>query len=77
MERRRDYVRSCSSRAIRDNVSMKVDAVVYFNAVNPERAIMQVQSYLPATTMLAQTTLRAVNSAPHSAGYPNSSAGGG
>ena len=44
----------------RDNVSMKVDAVLYFNVVNPERAIIQVQSYLPATTMLAQTTLRAV-----------------
>ncbi len=44
----------------RDNVSMKVDAVVYFNVVNPERAIIQVQSYLPATNMLAQTTLRAV-----------------
>ena len=44
----------------RDNVSIKVDAVVYFNVVNPERAIIQVQSYLPATNMLAQTTLRAV-----------------
>jgi regulator of protease activity HflC (stomatin/prohibitin superfamily) len=44
----------------RDNVSMKVDAVLYFNVVNPERAIIQVQSYLPATAMLAQTTLRAV-----------------
>jgi regulator of protease activity HflC (stomatin/prohibitin superfamily) len=44
----------------RDNVSMKVDAVLYFNVVNPERAIIQVRSYLPATTMLAQTTLRAV-----------------
>jgi regulator of protease activity HflC (stomatin/prohibitin superfamily) len=44
----------------RDNVSMKVDAVLYFNVVNPERAITQVQSYLPATNMLAQTTLRAV-----------------
>jgi len=43
-----------------DNVSMKVDAVLYFNVVNPERAIIQVQSYLPATVMLAQTTLRAV-----------------
>jgi regulator of protease activity HflC (stomatin/prohibitin superfamily) len=43
-----------------DNVSMKVDAVLYFNVVNPERAIIQVQSYLPATNMLAQTTLRAV-----------------
>ena len=44
----------------RDNVSMKVDAVLYFKVVNPERAIIQVQSYLPATNMLAQTTLRAV-----------------
>ncbi len=44
----------------RDNVSMKVDAVLYFNVVNAERAIIQVQSYLPATNMLAQTTLRAV-----------------
>ncbi len=44
----------------RDNVSMKVDAVLYFNVVNPERAIIQVQHYLPATNMLAQTTLRAV-----------------
>lgn len=44
----------------RDNVSMKVDAVLYFNVINPERAIIQVQRYLSATTMLAQTTLRAV-----------------
>jgi regulator of protease activity HflC (stomatin/prohibitin superfamily) len=44
----------------RDNVSMKVDAVLYFRVVDPERAIIQVQSYLPATNMLAQTTLRAV-----------------
>ena len=44
----------------RDNVSMKVDAVLYFKVVNPERAIIQVQSYLPATNMLAQTTMRAV-----------------
>src|SRR5579864_507723 len=44
----------------RDNVSMKVDAVLYFNVVDPERAIIQVQRYLPATVMLAQTTLRAV-----------------
>ena len=43
-----------------DNVSMKVDAVLYFNVVSPERAIIQVQRYLPATVMLAQTTLRAV-----------------
>jgi regulator of protease activity HflC (stomatin/prohibitin superfamily) len=44
----------------RDNVSMKVDAVLYFRVVDPERAIIQVQSYLPATNMLAQTTMRAV-----------------
>lgn len=44
----------------RDNVSMKVDAVLYFNVVDPERAIIKVQSYLPATNMLAQTTMRAV-----------------
>ncbi|WP_421913053.1 slipin family protein [Mesorhizobium sp.] len=44
----------------RDNVSMKVDAVLYFKVVDPERAVIQVQNYLPATNMLAQTTLRAV-----------------
>jgi len=44
----------------RDNVSIKVDAVLYFRVVNPERAIIEVQDYLPATNMLAQTTLRAV-----------------
>jgi regulator of protease activity HflC (stomatin/prohibitin superfamily) len=44
----------------RDNVSMKVDAVLYFRVVDPERAIIQVQNYLPSTSMLAQTTLRAV-----------------
>jgi regulator of protease activity HflC (stomatin/prohibitin superfamily) len=43
-----------------DNVSMKVDAVLYFNVVDPEKAIIKVQDYLPATNMLAQTTLRAV-----------------
>jgi regulator of protease activity HflC (stomatin/prohibitin superfamily) len=44
----------------RDNVSMKVDAVLYFNVVNSERAVIKVQDYLPATNMLAQTTLRSV-----------------
>jgi len=43
-----------------DNVSMKVDAVLYFNVTDAERAIISVQSFLPATAMLAQTTLRAV-----------------
>ena len=44
----------------RDNVSMKVDAVLYFNVVDPEHAIIKVQDFRPATNMLAQTTLRAV-----------------
>ncbi len=44
----------------RDNVSMKVDAILYFRVVDPERAVIQIRSYLPATTMLAQTTLRSV-----------------
>ena len=39
---------------------MKVDAVLYFNVVNAERAVIQVQDYQPATNMLAQTTLGAV-----------------
>jgi regulator of protease activity HflC (stomatin/prohibitin superfamily) len=43
-----------------DNVSMKVDAVLYFKVMDPQRAIIQVQDFLPATKMLAQTTLRAV-----------------
>ncbi len=44
----------------RDNVSIKVDAVLYFNVSDPQRAIIEVQDYIPATNMLAQTTLRAV-----------------
>ena len=44
----------------RDNVSMKVDAVLYFRVVDPEKAIIQVENFLPATNMLAQTTLRSV-----------------
>jgi regulator of protease activity HflC (stomatin/prohibitin superfamily) len=43
-----------------DNVSMKVDAVLYFKVTDPQRAIIQVQNFLPATKMLVQTTLRAV-----------------
>ena len=43
-----------------DNVSMKVDAVLHFKVVNPERAVIQVQSFQPTTKMLAQTTLPAV-----------------
>ena len=44
----------------RDNVSVKVDAVLYFHVVDPEKAIIQVQQYSAATNMLAQTTLRSV-----------------
>jgi regulator of protease activity HflC (stomatin/prohibitin superfamily) len=44
----------------KDNVSMKVDAVLYFKVVDPEAAIIHVQAFLNATVMLAQTTLRSV-----------------
>jgi len=43
-----------------DNVSVKVNAVVYFRVVDPERAIIQVANFLEATSQLAQTTLRSV-----------------
>lgn len=44
----------------RDNVSVKVSAVLYFRVVEPDKAIIQVERYLEATSQLAQTTLRAV-----------------
>jgi regulator of protease activity HflC (stomatin/prohibitin superfamily) len=44
----------------RDNVSVKVNAVVFFRVIDPERAIIQVENYLMATSQLAQTTLRVV-----------------
>jgi len=44
----------------RDNVSVKVNAVVYFRVVDPQNAIIQVANFLEATSQLAQTTLRAV-----------------
>ena len=44
----------------RDNVSVKVSAVIYFRVVDPDKAIIQVERYLEATSQLAQTTLRAV-----------------
>ena len=44
----------------RDNVSVKVNAVVYFRVIDPEKAIIQVEDYLSATSQLAQTTLRSV-----------------
>ncbi len=44
----------------RDNVSVKVNAVVYFRVIDPEKAIIQVENFLEATSQLAQTTLRSV-----------------
>ena len=44
----------------RDNVSIKINAVVYFRVVNPADAVVQVENYLYATSQLAQTTLRSV-----------------
>lgn len=44
----------------RDNVSVKVNAVLYFRVIDPERAIIQVANFLEATSQLAQTTLRSV-----------------
>ena len=44
----------------RDNVSVKVNAVLYFRVVDPERAIIKVENFMAATSQLAQTTLRSV-----------------
>jgi len=44
----------------RDNVSVRVNAVVYFRVVDPSKAIIQVEDYYEATSQLAQTTLRSV-----------------
>jgi regulator of protease activity HflC (stomatin/prohibitin superfamily) len=44
----------------RDNVTIKVNAVVYFKVVDPNRAVIEVENYLMATSKLAQTTLRSV-----------------
>ena len=44
----------------RDNVSVKVSAVIYFRVVDPNRALVQIENYLFATSQLAQTTLRSV-----------------
>jgi regulator of protease activity HflC (stomatin/prohibitin superfamily) len=44
----------------RDNVSVEVNAVIYFRVVDPQRAIINVENFLVATSQLAQTTLRAV-----------------
>ena len=44
----------------RDNVSVKVNAVVYFRVVDPQLAVIQVANFIEATSQLAQTTLRAI-----------------
>ena len=44
----------------RDNVSVRVNAVVYFRVIDPEKAIIQVEKYLDAVSQLSQTTLRSV-----------------
>lgn len=44
----------------KDNISVKVNAVVYFRVVDPERSVIQVEDYYSATSQLAQTTLRSV-----------------
>src|SRR5579883_1088828 len=44
----------------RDNVSVKVNAVIYFRMVDPQRAVINVANYMAATSQLAQTTLRSV-----------------
>ena len=49
----------------RDNVSVKVNAVVYFRVVDPVRAVVEVQNYLYATSQVAQTTLRSILGQAH------------
>ena len=44
----------------RDNISVKVNAVIYFRVVNPQAAVLNVENYMYATSQLAQTTLRSV-----------------
>ncbi len=44
----------------RDNVSVKVNAVIYFRVIDPQKAIIQVENFLEATSQLSQTTLRSV-----------------
>jgi len=49
----------------RDNVSVKVNAVVYFRVVEPMQAVVQVENYLYATSQVAQTTLRSILGQAH------------
>lgn len=58
----RTFVEDVPSQDVisRDNVSVKVNAVLYFRIVDPEKAIISVENFLAATSQLAQTTLRSV-----------------
>ncbi len=58
----RTFVEDVPSQDVisRDNVSVKVNAVIYFRIVDPEKAILNVENYMAATSQLAQTTLRSV-----------------
>jgi len=58
----RTFVQDVPSQDVisRDNVSVKVNAVIYFRIVDAEKAILQVEDYISATSQLAQTTLRSV-----------------
>jgi regulator of protease activity HflC (stomatin/prohibitin superfamily) len=49
----------------RDNVSVKVNAVVYFRVMDPVRAVVEVENYLYATSQMAQTTLRSILGGAH------------
>src|SRR5690606_35690543 len=44
----------------RDNVSVRVNAVIYFRVIDPEKSVIQVEDFMAATSQLAQTTLRSV-----------------
>jgi regulator of protease activity HflC (stomatin/prohibitin superfamily) len=59
---RREIVMDVPSQEVitRDNVSVKVNAVLYFRVLHPEKAVIQVENYLYGTSQLAQTTLRSV-----------------
>lgn len=58
----RTYVEDVPSQDVitRDNVSLKVNAVVYFHVTDPMRAVLQVENYLYATSQVSQTTLRSI-----------------
>src|SRR3546814_5718213 len=58
----RTFVEDVPSQDVisRDNVSVKVNAVIYFRIVDAERAVIQVENHIKATSQLAQTTLRSV-----------------